>query len=111
MTLLFHRRWIVSFSFLLHRVNKNCLPWAQKYFAEELEGVKVENNGAEAQITKVLEVDGDVELCQRKGKLITIFDVRIQLAWKGKKVGWMTVIQTNIGRGGTYFDADAVVFG
>ncbi|SAL95191.1 hypothetical protein [Absidia glauca] len=64
-------------------VNKNCLPWAQKYFAEELEGVKVENNGAEAQITKVLETDGDVELCQRKGKLITIFDVRIQLAWKG----------------------------
>ncbi|CAO3638016.1 unnamed protein product [Cunninghamella echinulata] len=66
-----------------HWVNKNCLPWSQQYFTEQLEGLKVEDNGAEVQITKMIETDGDVELCQRKGKLITIFDVRIQLAWKG----------------------------
>ncbi|CAO3614042.1 unnamed protein product [Cunninghamella blakesleeana] len=67
-----------------HWVNKNCLPWSQQYFTEQLEGLKVEDNGVEAQISKMVETEGDVELCQRKGKLITIFDVRIQLAWKGK---------------------------
>ncbi|ORZ19490.1 activator of Hsp90 ATPase [Absidia repens] len=66
-----------------HWVNKNCLPWSQKYFTEQLEGLKAENNGTQVEITKMVETDGDVELCQRKGKLITIFDVRIQLAWKG----------------------------
>ncbi|KAI8064217.1 activator of Hsp90 ATPase [Gongronella butleri] len=65
------------------RVNKNCLPWSQKYFTETLEGLKAENQGDIVEISKMVETDGDVELCQRKGKLITIFDVRIQLAWKG----------------------------
>ncbi|KAI8085204.1 activator of Hsp90 ATPase [Halteromyces radiatus] len=65
-----------------HWVNKNCLPWSQTYFSEQLGAIKVENNGLEVVI-KTVDTEGDVELCQRKGKLITIFDVRIQLAWKG----------------------------
>jgi len=32
----------------------------------------------------VTEVDGDVELGQRKSKLITIYDVKIELKWSGK---------------------------
>ncbi|KAH8549108.1 activator of Hsp90 ATPase [Umbelopsis sp. PMI_123] len=64
-------------------VNKNCLNWAQTYFRQELAGIEAEKNGIKASVTKVTDVNGDVDLNQRKGKIITIFDVEIKLEWKG----------------------------
>jgi activator of HSP90 ATPase len=68
---------------LLSRVNKNCLNWAKTYFQEELVGVEAEKNGIKVSVTRVSDVTGDVDLNQRKGKIITIFDVEIKLEWKG----------------------------
>lgn len=66
------------------RVNKNCLKWAQNYFTEQLVGLEAEKNGNTASITKMVECTGDVDLNQRKGKIITIYDVVLKLNWKGK---------------------------
>lgn len=67
----------------LYRVNKNCLNWAKTYFQQELVGIEAEKNGIKTSVSKVTEVTGDVDLNQRKGKIITIFDVELKLEWKG----------------------------
>ncbi|KAL1936232.1 hypothetical protein VTP01DRAFT_366 [Rhizomucor pusillus] len=66
-----------------HWVNKNCLKWAQKYLAEELEGLSAESNGYKVELSKLEECVGDVDLNQRKGKIITIYDVALKLRWQG----------------------------
>ncbi|CAO3695125.1 unnamed protein product [Umbelopsis ramanniana] len=66
-----------------HWVNKNCLNWAKTYFQQELVGIEAEKNGIKTSVSKVTEVTGDVDLNQRKGKIITIFDVELKLEWKG----------------------------
>lgn len=66
-----------------HWVNKNCLKWAQNYFTTQLVGLEAEKNGNTASITKMVECTGDVDLNQRKGKIITIYDVVLKLNWKG----------------------------
>ncbi|KAI9329652.1 activator of Hsp90 ATPase [Pilaira anomala] len=66
-----------------HWVNKNCLKWAQNYFTEHLVGLEAERNGNKATITKMVECTGDVDLNQRKGKIITIYDVVLKLDWSG----------------------------
>jgi len=68
-----------------HWKNKNIGPWARQWFERELAAIKITGDGEESvQITDVTEVDGDVELGQRKSKLITIYDVKIELKWSGK---------------------------
>ncbi len=64
-------------------MSKNCGPWAETYFKDKLAGVKASSNNVSVETNNVTEVSGDVELNQRKGKLITIFDVAITLTWKG----------------------------
>ncbi len=39
-----------------------------------------------AKVSKVVSVDGDVEVSQRKGKVITIFDVVLQLEYEGMQI-------------------------
>jgi len=68
-----------------HWKNKNIGPWAKQWFQRELAAIRIAGDGDESvQITEVTEVDGDVELGQRKSKLITIYDVKIELKWSGK---------------------------
>jgi len=68
-----------------HWKNKNIGPWARQWFQRELVAITITGDGEESiQITDVTEVDGDVELGQRKSKLITIYDVKIELKWSGK---------------------------
>lgn len=67
-----------------HWVNKDVAPWAREYLEKELVGISAEKDGASAQVSKVLSMDGDVDVSQRKGKVITIFDVRLQLEYTGK---------------------------
>ena len=76
-----------------HWRNKNCYPWAAQWvshlenhgsrclvaerslfdqnelqFKTELPGISIDRDGHSAEITEVNEVDGDVDLGQRKGK-------------------------------------------
>lgn len=52
-----------------HWKNKNVTPWAKQWFERELTSLSIkEDSGEEVSITEVTEVDGDVELGQRKSK-------------------------------------------
>ncbi|KAF7986656.1 hypothetical protein HWV62_26492 [Athelia sp. TMB] len=69
-----------------HWKNKTVTRWAKEWFERELTTITVSGNSPEesVSISEVTEVDGDVELGQRKSKLITIFDCKIEMQWTGK---------------------------
>ncbi|QIW99463.1 hypothetical protein AMS68_004981 [Peltaster fructicola] len=67
-----------------HWVSKDVTPWAKDYLTKELVGIKAESEAASVEVSKILSMDGDVEVSQRKGKVITIYDVRLQLEYTGK---------------------------
>lgn len=66
-----------------HWVNKDVSPWAMKWFVENLTKLAVENGDVKAAISKIQTMDGDVDVSQRKGKVITIFDVKLVLEYTG----------------------------
>lgn len=66
-----------------HWVMKDAGQWAKDYIETESKKVSAEQDGVSAQITKLVSMDGDVEVSQRKGKVITIFDVVLQLEYEG----------------------------
>lgn len=67
-----------------HWKNKNCTRWGKEWFERELVTLVVEEaDPVRVAITKVTDVDGDIELGQRKSKLITIFDCKVSLDWAG----------------------------
>ena len=54
-----------------HWKNKSIGPWAKQWFQRELTTITITGDGGESvQITEVTEVDGDVELGQRKSKYV-----------------------------------------
>ncbi|KAK6342586.1 hypothetical protein TWF718_007985 [Orbilia javanica] len=69
-----------------HWVNKDASAWAKEYFENNLIGIEAKDSTSEAyvRIEKVLSVEGDVDVSQRKGKVITLFDVKLQLEYSGK---------------------------
>lgn len=71
-----------------HWVNKDVAPWARDYLEENVTGIAAEENGVSAQVDKVLSMDGDVDVSQRKGKVITLFDVKLQLEYSGGHSPW-----------------------
>lgn len=66
-----------------HWVNKDVSAWARDYLQEKLSTISAEEDGVTAKIEKVLSMDGDVDVSQRKGKVITLFDVKLQLEYEG----------------------------
>ncbi|CCM01566.1 uncharacterized protein FIBRA_03626 [Fibroporia radiculosa] len=67
-----------------HWKNKTVTPWAKTWFERELVTVSVKGSGDEVvNISEVVGFDGDVELGQRKSKLITIYDCKVDLEWTG----------------------------
>ena len=66
-----------------HWVNKDASPWAKDYLETHVKEAAAEEDGVSAKITKLISMDGDVEVSQRKGKVITIFDVSLQLEYEG----------------------------
>lgn len=70
-----------------HWVNKDVAPWARSWFDENLTKVEVEDGEVKARISKVQSMDGDVDVSQRKGKVITIFDVKLVLEYSGSTPG------------------------
>jgi len=69
-----------------HWVNKDVREWARQYLDTDLVGISAEDNGVSAKIDKVVSMDGDVDVSQRKGKVITLFDVKLQLEYSGTEL-------------------------
>ena len=66
-----------------HWVNRDASAWTREYLSQNLSKIAAEEGGVSAKITKVISTDGDVDVSQRKGKVITIFDIRVQLEYEG----------------------------
>lgn len=66
-----------------HWVNKDCREWAKDWFTTNLSQVEAQNGDVTAKITGVQTMEGDVDVSQRKGKVITIFDVKLILEYSG----------------------------
>ncbi|PTB64597.1 hypothetical protein BBK36DRAFT_1135851 [Trichoderma citrinoviride] len=66
-----------------HWVNKDASAWTKDWFGENLTKLEAENGDVKARITKVQSMTGDVDVSQRKGKVITIFDVKLVLEYTG----------------------------
>ncbi|OMJ08296.1 hypothetical protein AYI70_g11636 [Smittium culicis] len=67
-----------------HWTEKNCAEWAKKYFARSLIDIKyIGKNKEIVKITSVESVTGDADLNQRKGKILTLYDLEIKLKWAG----------------------------
>ncbi|KAK0385240.1 hypothetical protein NLU13_7716 [Sarocladium strictum] len=66
-----------------HWVNKDVSEWARSWFSEKLTKLSVEDGDVKAKVSKVQSMDGDVDVSQRKGKVITIFDVKLVLEYTG----------------------------
>lgn len=67
-----------------HWVNKDASGWAKEYLEKKLVGLAAEENGVTAKIHKVVSMEGDVDVSQRKGKVITLFDVVLRLEYEGE---------------------------
>ncbi|KAI9571359.1 activator of Hsp90 ATPase [Boletus coccyginus] len=67
-----------------HWKNKNVTPWAKTWFQDELTKILIHGDGGEnVKVTSTSWLEGDVELGQRKSKLITIYDCKISVEWTG----------------------------
>ncbi|MCJ1339891.1 hypothetical protein MMC09_005183 [Bachmanniomyces sp. S44760] len=67
-----------------HWVNKDTSEWAKEYLDKNLAGTSAEEGDVSALVKRVVSMDGDVDVSQRKGKVITLFDVKLQLEYEGK---------------------------
>ncbi|ORX36754.1 putative chaperone activator [Kockovaella imperatae] len=66
-----------------HWRNKNCGPWAREWIKKSVPGIKVEDGKQRVEVDEVTSVSGDCDLGQRKGKLLTIYDLEVELSWTG----------------------------
>ena len=66
-----------------HWVNKDASEWAKTYLKENLLTIAAEDNAVSAKLSNLLTMDGDVDVSQRKNKVITLFDVKLQLEYEG----------------------------
>lgn len=79
-----------------HWVNKDVSGWAKEYLDKELTQISAEQDGVSAKISSVVSMDGDVDVSQRKGKVITLFDVKVKLEYSGtslprsRRFSWLT---------------------
>ncbi|CCD24144.1 Aha1p NDAI_0C04850 [Naumovozyma dairenensis CBS 421] len=69
-----------------HWTDKNCITWARKYFEEHLIGL---NTGSDekahyCEVTSISSMEGDCEVNQRKGKVISLFDLNIVMMIRGQ---------------------------
>ncbi|KAK0673206.1 putative activator of HSP90 ATPase [Cercophora samala] len=66
-----------------HWVNKDVSVWSKQWFDDNLTKVEAKEGDVSAKISKVVSMDGDCDVAQRKGKVITIFDVKLTLEFTG----------------------------
>ncbi|KAI5963064.1 uncharacterized protein KGF55_002856 [Candida pseudojiufengensis] len=68
---------------VMHWVDKNCLPWSKEYFETNIKNTNFKNDEYEFIITEIDSVTGDCDVTQRKGKVLCIYDMRLQFKIKG----------------------------
>ena len=67
-----------------HWKTKGCTPWAKNHITEATVGKSVPvGQSGHVKVDRLSSFEGDVELGNRKGKLITIYDCSITYAWSG----------------------------
>ena len=77
-----------------HWVNKDVREWTKEYLNEHLLPLKAEKGDVSAKLTKIFGMEGDVDVSQREGKVITLFDVKLDLEFEGtikdpnRSTGW-----------------------
>ncbi len=69
-----------------HWVNKDVSSWTKQYLEDSIKDIEAEENGVTAKVDKLISMDGDVDVSQRKGKVITIFDVKLVIEYSGMLV-------------------------
>lgn len=77
-----------------HWVNKDVREWARDYLEKTLVGTSAEEGDVTAKVSKIMSMDGDVDVSQRKGKVITLFDVKLQMEYEGIGFAQMEVETT-----------------
>ncbi|SPO02693.1 related to AHA1 - stress-regulated cochaperone [Cephalotrichum gorgonifer] len=70
-----------------HWVNKDVSEWAKTWFKENLTKIEAKDGDVSAKVTGVTSMNGDVDVSQRKGKVITIFDVKLTIEYSGSAPG------------------------
>ena len=78
-----------------HWVNKDVREWAKNYLDNNVTGIKAERGDVSVRITKVDSMDGDVDVSQRKGKVITLFDVKLKLDYEGGGLSFLPWLHTH----------------
>lgn len=67
-----------------HWVDKNCISWARNYLQTQLVDLNTGDHGGKyAEIKSVSSIEGDCEVNQRKGKVISLFDLKITMLTQG----------------------------
>lgn len=66
-----------------HWVNKDVSEWAKEYLEKDLTTISAAEGGVSAQVMNIASMNGDVDVSQRKGKVITLFDVKLKLEYEG----------------------------
>ena len=70
-----------------HWKTKNATPWTKEYFTKHLVGATYDLTKPQkgnVKIDSISHFEGDVELGNRKGRLITIYDCQLSLDWSGR---------------------------
>jgi activator of HSP90 ATPase len=67
-----------------HWVNKDASPWTRTWLETNVVGISAEEGDVSAKVSKLIDMDGDVEVSQRKGKVISIFDISLKFEYEGK---------------------------
>ncbi len=68
-----------------HWVNKDVSEWGRGYLQRTLSKIEAEKGDVTAKIDKVSSMEGDMDVSQRKGKVITLYDVKLELEFEGMK--------------------------
>ena len=66
-----------------HWVNKDVSEWAREYLTGKLTQIEASKGDDSVRVMSISSMDGDVDVSQRKGKVITLFDVKLQLDFEG----------------------------
>lgn len=66
-----------------HWIDKNCLPWSKDYLKENIIDTTYEDDLFRFVVTAVDSVSGDCDVTQRKGKVLCIYDMRLQFLLSG----------------------------
>lgn len=67
-----------------HWVNKDVREWAREYLEKSIVGTSAEEEDVSAKVSKITSADGDCDVSQRKGKVITLFDIKLEMEYEGK---------------------------